>query len=160
MLSREPRSIALTLLSLAAIAAGLTDPAPERRAESTAGRYRHRQPRGRMTPIRPPPVGGCSWSAACSTPRENLCRGRRSWSMRGTCRSARAPFTSRFETIPLAEGRAGGSGRFRIDAPGRPRGDTTEFGAVALAPAMASAGSVLDPDDDQPIAEISLRPSE
>ncbi len=159
MLSREPRSIALTLLSLAAVAAGSADPA--RSDEPKVPRpVRHRQPRRRMTPIRPRLPGGCSWSAACSTPGENRCRARRSWSMRGTCRPGGPPFSSRSKLIPLADARTDGSGRFRIDAPRTSSTRHEEFGAVAMAPGYGVGWVTLDPDDDQPTAEISLRPEQ
>ena len=72
---------------------------------------------------------------------------------------ARAPFTSRFN-IPLADGRADGSGRFRIDAPGTSSTRHNYFGAVAMAPGYGIGWVTLDPDDDQPAAEISLRPEQ
>ena len=62
--------------------------------------------------------------------------------------------------IPLADARADGSGRFRIDAPRTSSTRHEEFGAVAMAPGYGIGWVGLDPDDDQPTAEISLRPEQ
>ena len=64
------------------------------------------------------------------------------------------------QTIPLGDARADGSGRFRIDAPRTSSARYEDFGAVALAPGYGAGWVVLDPDDDQPAAEISLRPEQ
>jgi protocatechuate 3,4-dioxygenase beta subunit len=68
----------------------------------------------------------------------------------------RAPFTSRFQPILLGDARADGSGRFRIDAP-RTSSARHELYAVALAPNYGAGWVELDPDHDQPTAEIALR---
>ena len=80
LLSREPRFIALTLLSLAA---GSADP-----ARSDEPRISSVDPPSTAAkadvPIRTRLPGGCLWLAAYSTPGENRWRARRLWSMRGT----------------------------------------------------------------------------
>ena len=57
---------------------------------------------------------------------------------------------------PARTARAG-SGSMR---PGRHRRSTRMFGAVALAPGYGVGWVELDPDDDQPTADISLRPEQ
>ena len=159
MLSREPRSIALTLLSLAAVAAGSADPArsdepkgPPAGPPSTAAKADDANPTpapgrmfvvGRVLDPRGKPVPG----AAVMVHARNLTPGR-------------APFTSRFKLIPLGDARADGSGRFRIDAPRTSSTRHEDFGAVAMAPGYGVGWVELDPDDDQPTAEISLRPEQ
>jgi hypothetical protein len=67
----------------------------------------------------------------------------------------------RMRLIPLGESRADGSGRFRLDAPrtSSSRYDA-DLGAVALAPGFGAGWAELDVDDDQPAADISLRPEQ
>ena len=72
----------------------------------------------------------------------------------------RAPFTSRFTMIPLAGARTDGSGRFRIDAPRTSSTQHEDVGAVAMALGYGVGWVELDPDDDQPTADISLRPEQ
>ena len=73
----------------------------------------------------------------------------------------RAPSSHReYKLIPLADARADGSGRFRIDAPRTSSTRHEDFGAVAMAPGYGVGWVTLDPDDDQPTAEISLRPEQ
>ena len=72
----------------------------------------------------------------------------------------RAPFMSLFKMIPLADARTDSSGRFRIDAPRTSSTRHMDFGAVAIAPGFGIGWVTLDPDDDQPAAEISLRPEQ
>ncbi len=126
MSSREPRSIALTLLSLAAVAAG--PPSTAAKADDTSqtpapGRMfvvgRVLNPRGNPVP-----------GATVMVHARNLTPGRASFL-----------FPSRVKLIPLGDARADGSGRFRIDAPGRPRHDTRISAPSRWRPAMASAGS-------------------
>ena len=159
MLSREPRSIALTLLSLAAVAAGSAGPArsdepkgPPAGPPSTAAKADDANPTpaagrmfvvGRVLDPRGKPVPG----AAVMVHARNLTPGR-------------APFTSRLRMIPLADARADGSGRFRIDAPRTSSTRHEDFAAVAMAPGYGIGWVTLDPDDDQPAAEISLRPEQ
>jgi hypothetical protein len=79
---------------------------------------------------------------------------------RNTARALR-PDWLRMRLIPLAESRADGSGRFRIDAPrtSSSRYDA-DLGALALAPGYGVGWAELDVDDDQPAADISLRPEQ
>ena len=160
MLSREPRSIALTLLSLAAVAAGSADSArsdepkvPLANPPSTAAKADDANPTpapgrmfvvGRVLDPRGKPVPG----AAVMVHARNLTPGRAHSS------------TSRCKLIPLADARADGSGRFRIDAPRTSSTRHEDFGAVAMAPGYGVGWVTLDPDDDQPTAEISLRPEQ
>lgn len=143
MLSRDPRSIALTLLPLAAIAAG--PPSSVAKAEDAnptpaPGRM---FVVGRVLDTRGNPVPG----AAVMVHARDL-------------RPGRAPFLSRVKSIPLAGGRADASGRFRIDAPRTSSARYDDFGAVAIAPGHGVGWVALDADDDQPEVEISLRPEQ
>ena len=52
------------------------------------------------------------------------------------------------------------SGRFRVDAPRTSSSRHEAFGAIALAPGYGVGWVVLDPDDDQPTADITLRPEQ
>jgi hypothetical protein len=159
MLSRAPRSIALTLLSLAAVAAGSADSArsdepkdPQANPPSTAAKADDANPTpapgrmfvvGRVLDPRGKPVPG----AAVMVHARDLSLGR-------------AHFLSRRKLIPLADARTDGSGRFRIDAPRTSSMRHMEFGAVAMAPDYGVGWVTLDPDDAEPSAEISLRPEQ
>ena len=68
------------------------------------------------------------------------------------------PYLSGRRQIPIGSARADASGRFRIDAPRTSSSHHEAFGAVALAPGHGAGWVELDPDDDQPSADISLRP--
>jgi hypothetical protein len=66
-------------------------------------------------------------------------------------------------TYPKELGRASsdGSGRFRADLPRTSSARHDEFGAVALAPGFGAGWiDALDPDADQPTADIALRPEQ
>jgi protocatechuate 3,4-dioxygenase beta subunit len=143
MSSREPRLIALTLLSLSAIGAGppsTTAKADDANPTLAAGRMfvvgRVLDPQGKPVP-----------GAAVMVHARDLTPGL-------------APFLSRMKLIPLGSTRADGSGRFRIDALRTSSTRHEEFGAVAMAPGYGVGWVRLDPDDDQPAAEISLRPEQ
>ena len=82
---------------------------------------------------------------------------------RGSCaepgaRACALPVAMR--QVPIGDARADGSGRFRIDAPRTSSSRHESFGAVALAPGYGVGWVELDPDDDQPTADISLRPEQ
>ena len=103
---------------------------------------------------------GCSSSAACSTRAENRCRAQRSWFMRGTWHLGRLPTCprgTRFRSEKPAPTARDGSGSMR---PGPHRRRHDRFGAVALAPGHGAGWVELDPDDEQPTADISLRPEQ
>ncbi len=156
MLSREPRSIALTLLCLAA---GSAHPArsdepkgPPAGPPSTAAKADDAGPTpapgrmfvvGRVLDPRGNPMPGAAVMVQA----------------RGTT-SGSAPFMSRFKPIRLGGGRTDGSGRFRLDAPRTSSTRDEEFLAVAMAPGHGAGWVTLDPDDDQPAAEITLRPEQ
>ena len=72
------------------------------------------------------------------------------------------PATSAERSFAKQLGRASSdvSGRFRIDVPRTSSSRHDDFGAVALAPGFGVAWVDLDPDDDQPPAEITLRPEQ
>jgi protocatechuate 3,4-dioxygenase beta subunit len=74
--------------------------------------------------------------------------------------SVRAPLLSPRKLIPIGDARTDGSGRFRMDAPRTSSARHEEFGAVAMAPGYGVGWVRLDPDDDQPAAEIALRPEQ
>jgi protocatechuate 3,4-dioxygenase beta subunit len=63
---------------------------------------------------------------------------------------------------PSAIGRArsDGSGQFRLDAQRVSSSRNYDFGAVAIAPGYGAGWVTLDPDADQPAAEITLRPEQ
>ncbi len=64
--------------------------------------------------------------------------------------------------LPTAIGQASsdGSGRFLIDAPRTSSSRHHYVGVVALAPGHGASWATFDPDADQPIADISLRPEQ
>jgi protocatechuate 3,4-dioxygenase beta subunit len=62
--------------------------------------------------------------------------------------------------LPIGDGRADDSGRFRLDAPRTSSARHEAFGAVALAPGYGAAWVELDPDAEQPTADITLRPEQ
>jgi RNA polymerase sigma factor (sigma-70 family) len=68
-----------------------------------------------------------------------------------------APSAARRTQMPIGDGRADGSGRFRIDAPRTSSSRHEAVGAIALAPGFGVGWVVLNPDDDQPEADITLR---
>ena len=70
------------------------------------------------------------------------------------------PYRSLMIQVPLADVRADDSGRFRIDAPRTSSSRHDGFGAIALAPGHGVGWVELDPDDEQPAAEITLRPEQ
>jgi len=68
-----------------------------------------------------------------------------------------APYLARTTQIPIGDARADGSGRFRIDAPRTSSSRHEAFGAIALAPGHGAGWVALDPDDDEPTAQLTLR---
>jgi hypothetical protein len=62
--------------------------------------------------------------------------------------------------VQIGEARADGSGRFRLDAPRTSASGYDRFGAIALAPGHGTGWVDLDPDDDQPAADITLPPEQ
>ncbi len=58
---------------------------------------------------------------------------------------------------PIGHAASDGSGRFRLDAPCASSSQHAEFGATALAPGYGMGWADLDPDEDQPPAEITLQ---
>ncbi len=61
---------------------------------------------------------------------------------------------------PIGQANSDGSGRFRIDAPRTSSSRYDQFGAIALAPGYGIGWIELDPDVDEPAAEITLRPEQ
>jgi hypothetical protein len=68
------------------------------------------------------------------------------------------PSLARMYAIPIGDARADGSGRFRLDAPRVSSSEYDTFGAAAIAPGYGAAWVELDPDAEQPVADITLRP--
>jgi protocatechuate 3,4-dioxygenase beta subunit len=62
--------------------------------------------------------------------------------------------------VPAGHGASDASGRFGIDAPRTSTAHHAEFGATALAPGYGVGWADLDPDEDQPSAEIRLMPEQ
>jgi RNA polymerase sigma factor (sigma-70 family) len=61
---------------------------------------------------------------------------------------------------PAGHGASDASGRFRFDAARVSSAHHAQFGATALAPGYGVGWAELDPDEDQPSAEIRLMPEE
>ncbi len=156
MLSRESRSIALMLLGLAA---------------GTAALVRGDEPRG-LPPGPPSTAAQADDAGARPAPGRMFVAGRvrdaRGNPVPGAAilvqarstRPGRAPFLSRFKPVRLGGGRADGLGRFRFDALRTSSTRHEDFLAVAMAPGHGIGWVMLDPDSDQPEAEISLRPEQ
>jgi hypothetical protein len=156
MLSRKPRALALTVLSLSAVAAGSANPLPSDESKD---------------PTASPPPKSANTDDANPTPAPGrmIVAGRvldpEGKPVPGAAVMVHARdlslwrphFFARKIQIPLADARTDGSGRFRIDAPRTSSTQHMEFGAVAMAPGYGVGWVMLDPDDDQPTAEISLR---
>ncbi len=60
----------------------------------------------------------------------------------------------------IGETGADGSGRFSLDSPRTSSTRNDEFMAIALAPGYGVGWAAIDPDADQPTAEISLHPEQ
>ncbi len=73
---------------------------------------------------------------------------------------ASVPYTLHLGQVPIGDARADSSGRFRLDAPRTSSSHYEAFGAVALAPGYGAGWVELDPDDEQPTADITLRPEQ
>ena len=69
-----------------------------------------------------------------------------------------SPSISRMSPVPIGDTRADGSGQFQLDAPRTSSSRYDTFGAVAIAPGYGAGWVELDPDADQPAADITLRP--
>jgi RNA polymerase sigma factor (sigma-70 family) len=69
-----------------------------------------------------------------------------------------SPSISRMSPVPIGDTRADGSGQFHLDAPRTSSSRFDTFGAVAIAPGYGAGWAELDPDADQPDADITLRP--
>ncbi len=61
---------------------------------------------------------------------------------------------------PFGQAHGDGSGRFRIDAPRTSSARNDLFGVVASAPGYGVGWADLDPDTEQPTADITLRPEQ
>ena len=68
-----------------------------------------------------------------------------------------SPLLDQLHPIPIGDARADGSGRFHLDAPRTSSSRYDTVGAVAIAPGYGVGCVDLDPDADQPAAEITLR---
>ena len=156
----EPRAIALTLMFLGAVATGAGQPAMNDDPKDS--------PAGPPSPVavRPddanpiPAPGRMFVVGRVLDPRGNPVPGASVVVHARSLAFRRAPYTSRFKLIPLGDARADSSGRFRIDAHRTSSSQHESFGAVALAPGYGVGWVELDPDDDQPTADISLRPEQ
>jgi len=164
MLTDKPRFTALTLLLLAATAAGAgrlahgramndepkspppgqQSPATEKPLDANASAAPGRMfVVGRVLDPNGKPVPG----ATVVVHARSLARGRE-------------PYFLGRRQIPIGDARTDGAGRFRIDAPRTSSSHDEAFGAVALAPGHGVGWVTLDPDDEEPTAEISLRPEQ
>jgi RNA polymerase sigma factor (sigma-70 family) len=68
------------------------------------------------------------------------------------------PGRSGIKLIPIGDARADGSGRFLLDAPRTSSSRDHNFGATAIAPGFGVSWVALNPDAQQPGADITLRP--
>ncbi len=139
MLLHKPRSIALALLCLVAIADVAArpddaDPKPAPGRMFVVGRVL--DPGGK-------PVPGATVAVYARSLAPGL-----------------APSLAIRGPIPIGDARADALGRFRIDAPRTSSWHDEAFGAVALAPGHGAGWVALDPDDDRPVADITLRPEQ
>jgi protocatechuate 3,4-dioxygenase beta subunit len=138
MLTRNLRSVALTLLLGAVVTDAArpdeVDPKPSPGRMFVVGRVL--DPSGK-------PVPGATVAAYA----RSLATGH-------------APRLSPRTQVPIGDARADASGRFRIDAPRISSLHHHAFGAVALAPGHGAGWVELDPDEDQPAADITLRPEQ
>ncbi len=66
----------------------------------------------------------------------------------------------RLRPVPIGHAGSDGSGRFRLEAPRTSSSQYDTFCAVALAPGYGVGWAEVDPDDDQPAADIRLRPEQ
>ena len=110
-----------------------------------------------MTPLQSPHLGGCSSSAGSSIRQASRCRTPRPWFMRVARHSGFHPCLDQLHPIPIGDARADGSGRFHLDAPRTSSSRYDIVGAVAIAPGYGVGCVDLDPDADQPAADITLR---
>ena len=156
MLSREPRRIGLTLVFVAALGAGSAGPAQSDEPKGS--------PAGRTTTTAKaddanltPAAGRMFVVGRVLDPEGKPVPGAAVMVQVRNLTLDRAPFTSRLKMMPLAAARADSSGRFRIDAPRTSSTRQEDFTAVAMKPGYGVGWATLDPDDDQPTAEISLR---
>ncbi len=164
MLIHSPRSIALALLSLVAVASGAGVPAHASATSDGPGS----PPTGPSTPAAAKPDD----ASAKPAPGRMFVAGRvldpKGQPVPGATvvvharilAIGRAPYRSRGKPIRIGEGRSDRSGRFRIDAARTSSSQHESFGAVALASGYGVGWAELDPDDDQPTADISLRPEQ
>ncbi|MGO9465510.1 MAG: hypothetical protein ACLQIB_57865 [Isosphaeraceae bacterium] len=161
MLIHKPRFIALTSLFLGAVTTGAGYPACARGMNNEP----KSSPAGQQSPVaanpadsNPNPAPGRMFVAGRvldpegkPVPGATIVVHARSLAAGG------ARYPSGRSQIPIADARADGSGRFRIDAPRTSSSQHDAFGAVALAPGYGVGWVELDPDDDQPTVDISLR---
>ncbi len=68
--------------------------------------------------------------------------------------------SERLSATVIGHADADGSGRFRLDAPRTSSSRNDEVAAIALAPGYGAGWVTIDPDADQPAAEISLQPEQ
>jgi protocatechuate 3,4-dioxygenase beta subunit len=71
-----------------------------------------------------------------------------------------SPYFEGKRQIPIGNAQADRLGRFQVDAPRTSSSRHESFGAVALAPGFGAGWVELDPDADQPTADIFLRPEQ
>ncbi len=71
-----------------------------------------------------------------------------------------SPSTSAAFPAEIGRATSDGSGRFQVDAPRTSSSRHPEFGAIALATGYGAGWVELDPDADQPTAEIALKPEQ
>jgi RNA polymerase sigma factor (sigma-70 family) len=74
--------------------------------------------------------------------------------------SGRAIGLAAMSQVVIGHAGADESGRFRLDAPRTSSTRDDQFIAVARAPGYGVGWSEIDPDEDQPAADISLRPEQ
>ncbi len=157
MLIHKLKLTVLTILFLGAVAsgAGFIGQAPERQA----GKPDEQDRQAGKPDLRPAP-GRMFVVGRVLDPQGNPVPGAAVMVHARLKLSGRGDPYARLSPVPIGHMESDGSGRFRIDAPRLSSSRYDTFYAVALAPGYGVGWVELDPDDDQPTADIALRPEQ
>ncbi len=164
MLIQRLRLVALTVLFLGVVATGAGNLIPRSVPPLNPGKAsRDRKRRGPIRlssdPVRPAPgrmfvVGSVLDPQGKPVPNATVAISlRRKLLFSGMASEGSFP-------VPAGHGVSDSSGRFRLDAARASSAHHARFGATALAPGYGVGWADLDPDEDQPSAEIRLMPEQ